>query len=72
MLDHGARVLSNKKNGRFLPDNTACLEVMDDEMIKTIKPGKRRVRECDNENLCFKLNVLSINQMIVKFKLLEV
>ena len=54
-----------------LPNNTACIQVMANKIMKLIKPGGSPVREWGTANICLNFNSLSINQMVVKFKSLE-
>ena len=54
-----------------LPRNTKSLQVMSNKVLRLIKPEKSPIREGGAENLCSYFNFLSINQMIIKFKLLE-
>ena len=41
-------------------------------MMRVIKPGKSNIREWGTEKLCQELNYLSINQLIIESKLLEI
>ena len=49
-----------------LTRNTLCLQIITNKMMRIIKPGKSTVRQWGTERLCRNLNLLSINQMIIK------
>ena len=73
-IQYGITVYGNAKltQNDPLPRNTARLQVMTNKMMRLIKPGRNTVREWGAEKLCTHLKFLSVNQMVIKFKLLEI
>ena len=54
------------------PSSTKSIQTIANNMMRVIKPGKSSIREWGTEKLCQDFQFLSINQLIIKSKLLEI
>ena len=64
--------IAEPKPADDFPNSTKSLQIIANNVMRVIKPGKSNIREWGAQKLFQELKFLSIYQLIIKSKLLEI